>query len=194
MILRPPPAPFDPWSLGNTRFGEPFIWISAAVALVIGVILLVDYFNTKRISHLLWSVSFIGIWIYFHVLIAGGTYTMFLAPSVNFQAIWTEFIAMLLYLIPALLATGLYFEVFEDKRIGNIFGLFVVIMTFFIFVFKIDPSYGKNLVDDVDVMPGIAEFFLLGVVILAMYGIITSKRWEVQIPGIEFETRAPVAG
>lgn len=288
MILRPPAAPFDPWALGNTRFGESFIWIAAAVGLVFGVILLVDYFNTKRTSHLLWSISFIGIWIYFHTMISGGTYMSFLTP--NMQSMFSGFIAMLLYLIPALLAAGLVYEVFEDKRIGNYFMLFVTIMVFLIFIFKIDPAYGQNVIHndvpgpastrppfgptidhsaDIFILEGYAElcilillspsyaaiialplikaegtklslkvtpaelilsiagiiaaifgimvasiawqgwtnadtsefglvnsvldtfsFFLLGAVILGLYGIITSKRWEVQVPGIEFETRA----
>jgi len=136
MILQPPSTPPTVWELSYyENYVESLIWMAAIIAIIFGILTLVDYFNTRRRSQLVWSLSFFSVWIVFHQLIMDGDYSMLLGAV----------IATISALIPGLLAAGLFYALFEDKkilklRLGDIYLLFVVVMASVILIVKADPT------------------------------------------------------
>jgi hypothetical protein len=59
-------------------------------------------------------------------LIAGGDYEKILRPTVG--NLTGNVVAVLIYLIPALIAASLWFTSFKDRKFGNLFSIFAIIM------------------------------------------------------------------
>jgi hypothetical protein len=143
MILARPPSVFNPWNVGAERFNEAFLWIGAVAAAIFGLLLLVSYFNNHKKHILMWSFAFLGIWIYYHQLIAGGSWAFMidmLGPVASFRStgMWTMLAMALGLLIPALIASGLAYD--KDKKFGAIFTLYSVLMTMLYVVFMVLPN------------------------------------------------------
>ena len=70
----PPSGPFDPFEIGNYSWSDSLLWITAFIGLLVGTLLLVSWFTTRKKHILLWAFSFLGIWIFYHVMSASGSY------------------------------------------------------------------------------------------------------------------------
>lgn len=143
MIFARPPTVFDPWNVGAERFNEAFLWIGAVAAVIFGLLLLVSYFNNHKKHILMWAFAFLGIWIYYHQLIAGGSWRFMidmLGPVASFRStgMWTMLAMALGLLIPGLIASGLAYD--KDKKLGTIFTLYTVLMTMLYIVFMLLPN------------------------------------------------------
>jgi len=127
----PPPGPPNPWDVGEYQWASTFLWIVAIVSLVWGFLLIVSYINSRKRHHLLWGASFSIMWIGFHQVISTGDYAILLDGTMS---------AMLAF-IPGLLAAGLIMAVYKDKKFGDYYALFVLIMAILIGLIKYDPFY-----------------------------------------------------
>jgi len=132
VLFQPPSGPASPFDVGEQRYAETFLWITAIIGIIWAFLLIMSYIQTRKRHHLLWGASFSVMWIAFHQVIASGDYSIMLGPVM----------ALMLGFIPGLLAAGLLMAVFEDKKIiGNLFALFVLIMGILIALFKFDPFF-----------------------------------------------------
>ena len=150
-ILRPPTV-FDPFGVGTQRYSEPFLWIGAFAAVILAVLFLGSYFATRKKQLLIWAFAFAGIWIVYHQLIFGATYSFLmdpLGPVVGFRSagMFTLLTMALGLLIPGLIAGGLAYE--KDKKFGMIYTSYTVFMSMLFVVFMILPNsniFGAGLV------------------------------------------------
>jgi len=132
VLFQPPSGPASPFDVGEQRYAETFIWITAVIGIIWAFLLIMSYIQTRKRHHLLWGASFAVMWIAFHQVIASGDYSIMLGPVM----------ALMLGFIPGLLAAGLLMAVFDNKKIiGNLYALFVLIMGILIALFKFDPFY-----------------------------------------------------
>jgi hypothetical protein len=76
------------------------------------------------------------------VLIAGGDYEKILRPTVG--NLTGNVVAVLIYLIPALIAASLWFTSFKDRKFGNLFSIFVVVMCIATLFLKMDAPWKYN--------------------------------------------------
>lgn len=118
----------NPWALSSYRTADILLWVAAIIAAIAAFFLLMEYFNTKKTHHLLWGISLIMAYIIFHQVAMNGSYHDFL----------TTMMAAIIVLIPGLIATGLLYTTFEDKKFkgrfkyGQIYIAFLFIMAFLI--------------------------------------------------------------
>jgi hypothetical protein len=128
------------------------LWITGIAALIFGLFLLLDFFKNKKIHHLLWAIAFLVVLIAGLVLIFSNEYTLLLSPLV----------AALAVLIPGGIAAGLFFVVFEDKKLyGYIYLLFVIVMMVFIGITKAVDSPGASATVMVAHIPSSLAIILL---------------------------------
>ena len=145
VLFQPPSGPSSPFDVGEYQWASTFLWIVSIVSIVWGFLLIVDYINTRKRHHLLWGASFSLIWIGFHQVIGTGDFSILLEP----------FMSAMLAFIPGLLAAGLIMAVYKDKKWGDYYALFVLVMAILIGLFKYDPFYwfaGADWVSGVTVM------------------------------------------
>lgn len=141
MILQPAPSVFSPFDIGNWRWSESLLWITAFAALIFGILLLVDAINNRKVHHAIWAVAMIGEWIVLHALIVDGSYLKLLEPDI--AGVLDPFFLILSSFVPPLIAAGVLYASFEDKKIPNIFMIFVLCMIPVIVVAKLDPTNGQ---------------------------------------------------
>ena len=119
---------FSPWDLSSYRSADILLWVAAGIAVTFAFFLLVEYFNTKKINHVLWAFALVLTYIVFHIIANSGTY----------HDLLTSVAAGLSSLIPGLIAAGLLYSVFEDKKFlgrikyGQIYILFILTMSLLI--------------------------------------------------------------
>ena len=157
MILQPPSSYQGPLYIDNYEWSGSILWITAVAALIFGIFMLVAYINKRRIEHLLWSIAFCGIWIVFHQVIANGYYTLLIEPEMS--GLLDPIFIVLSSITPGLIAAGLIYAVFDDKKIGNLYLGFVSFMAIVIFIAKIDPSFELNW-EPMDLIESIAVMVL----------------------------------
>lgn len=118
---------FNPWALSEYRSADILLWVAGIIAVVFAFFLLVEYFNTKKINHVLWAISLIITFVVFHIVANSGTYSVLLS----------DVLAGLTTLIPGLIAAGLLYSVFEDKKLlgrfryGHVYIIFILVLTLF---------------------------------------------------------------
>lgn len=186
MILQPSASEYSPWDIGNTQFGDSFIWIAAFLGLIFGILLLVDYFNRRRTSQILWSISCLSIYVYFHVLIAGGDYEKILRPTVG--NLTGNVVAVLIYLIPALIAASLWFTSFKDRKFGNLFSTFAIVMLIATLILKLGTPW-KYL--GVSETPAIAELLALITLVPCYLSIIILPLLKIEDGKVSFDKYGP---
>lgn len=157
---------FNPFELGNYRWSEMLIWITMVIALAFAVLLFVDYLNNRNKAHLLWSVALAAIFavlnmaqMYANTTSGGrGSPTIFNFTGDYAILIWPDFgsipyviINTLMLMTPGLIAAGLLYATFDDKKFGDLTLMFNGIMVPIIIVFMCDPTNGAN-----EMMPGLA--------------------------------------
>jgi hypothetical protein len=152
MILQPPPAEFSAFDLSNWRWAEPFMWIAAFSALIIGLLLFVSAVNKKNMSHGIWATAMFGVWIVFHQVNNDGSYLKLVEPSM--AGMLDPFFLIFSTMIPGLIAAGLLYAAYDDKKLGNIFLIFLLVMIPILIVFKVDPTNGKF--EDMDLLESLA--------------------------------------
>ncbi len=130
VLFQPPSGPANPFDVGEYRWAELLLWITAIIGIIWGILLLFDYINTRKRHHLLWAASFSMTWIGFHQVISTGDFALLLDP----------FMSALLAFIPGLLAAGLLMAIFSEKKVlGNLYALFALLMAVAIGMAKFDP-------------------------------------------------------
>jgi hypothetical protein len=118
----------NPWALSSYRTADILLWVAAIVAAVAAFFLLMEFFKTKKTHHLLWGLALMMAYIIFHQVAMNGSYHDFL----------TTMMAAMLTLIPGLIATGLIYTTFEDRKFkdkikyGELYLIFLLIMSFLI--------------------------------------------------------------
>lgn len=165
---------FNPFTVGNYRWSEMLFWITSIFILAFGVLLFVDYLNNRNKSHLLWSVAFTSIFaVIYNVLTYAhttpgatrtdptvfdftGDYAQLLWP--NMQAINYVIINTLMWMTPALIAAGLLYATFDNKKFGDMFLIFMGIMLPIIIILMVDTTNETN--------PDIPGLAVLAVMIL----------------------------
>jgi hypothetical protein len=89
------------------------------LAVVMAFFLLMEYFNTRKTPHLLWSFALIFTFIAFHQVANTGSYTWL------FESWGTGF----MIIIPGLIASGVLLSTFESKPlIGQLYLLLIAIV------------------------------------------------------------------
>jgi len=100
--------------------------ITGVVALVMAILLARDYMMNKKIFHTAWAVSFLVLFIS-GVLIILFDYDILAEPLVN----------VVVAFIPACLAIGLFYAVWDDKPYGLYYAIFTIIMVGILAVVKL---------------------------------------------------------
>jgi hypothetical protein len=131
VLFQPPSGPPDPWDVGEYQWASLLLWIVCIVGIIWGFLLIVSYINTRKRHYLLWGASFSLIFIGFHQVIGTSDYGILL----------DGFMAAMLAFIPGLLAAGLLMAAYKDKKFGDYYALFALIMAILIGIFKFDPFY-----------------------------------------------------
>ena len=107
MIFQYPGSP-------HSYIANALLWIVLIIAAVYAFFLLVEYINTKEIHHLLWAMSFVVIFILYHMVANTSTFGVFDdSLSAGFTII-----------IPGLIAAGILYAVWGKEK--KLFGLFSV--------------------------------------------------------------------
>lgn len=138
-LLRPGTAVYSPWSIGNYDWGDPLILIVAVATLFVGLFLFASYLKSRKIHLLLWAFSLFGFWIFYHQMLMGGSYESLIGAGFGYD-VFSNFTAMLLALIPGLLAAGLCFD--KDKKLGLYYTLYVLVLTMLYIFFSITGNAG----------------------------------------------------
>lgn len=103
--------------------------ITGVVALVMAILLARDYMMNKKIYHAAWAVSFLVLFIS-GVLIILFDYDILAEPLVPVVAAF----------IPACLAIGLFYAVWDDKPYGLYYAIFTIIMVGILAVVRLLPD------------------------------------------------------
>lgn len=124
MVMLQSPNPLDPWVTSNYRHADILLWITVIICAIWAILVLVEYTNTHKIYHLMWTSVFFVATIVFHQVTFLGSYRFVISPIG----------AALTMSIPGGIATGILYSVFEDKRsvvkfrYGTIYLVFIFVM------------------------------------------------------------------
>ena len=124
VLLQPPVNPSDPWDTSNYRHADILLWITVIICAIWAIQILVEYLNTQKIYHLIWTSVFFIATIVFHQVTFLGTYRFVISPIG----------AVLTMYIPGGIATGILYSVFENKRslvkirYGTVYLAFIFVM------------------------------------------------------------------
>jgi hypothetical protein len=153
MIFQPPPSipVYDPFKVGNFRWTEPFLWIGIITAAAFALFLLIDYVKTNKKAHLLWCISLAGLSAIFYECMTmtqgsrggidyQGNWRIII--WLNFESIEMVFVSTLMLIIPGLIATGLVYETMEDKKLGDYFLYFTLVMDVIVMILIMVASNG----------------------------------------------------
>ncbi|NVM19038.1 MAG: hypothetical protein HWN80_15090 [Candidatus Lokiarchaeota archaeon] len=138
--------------------------ITGIAAILFGLFMLLDFLKNKKIYHLLWALAFIVLFVAGVVLIFSNDYSLLLSPLV----------AALAVLIPGGIAAGLYYAVFEDKKlVGHIFLIFVLVMIILVGIAKASASPGASATVMVAHIPS-----SLSIILLPLYTTFKTKKTD----------------
>ncbi len=101
--------------------------VTGVVALVMAVLLILDYLKNKKIYHVAWAFSFLILFVS-GVLIILFDFTILEEPLVPVVAAF----------IPACLAIGLFFAVWNDKPFGLYYTIFTIVMVVLLALVRLD--------------------------------------------------------
>lgn len=103
--------------------------ITGAVALVMAILLFLDYLKNRKAFHLAWAISFLVLFVSGVLIIIFG-YDILAEPLVPVVAAF----------IPACLVIGLFFAAWDDKPYGLYYTIFTVVMVFVLAVVRLLPD------------------------------------------------------
>ena len=138
-LLQPSTSEYSPWDIGNYMWGDPLILIVAVATLFVGLFVFASYLKSRKTHLLLWAFSLFGFWIFYHQMLIGGSLEVLIGAGFGYD-VFSNFTAMLLALIPGLLAAGLLFD--KDKKFGMYYLIYVVVLTVLYIVFLITGNAG----------------------------------------------------
>ena len=126
--------------------------ITGIAAILFGLFMLLDFLKNKKMYHLLWALAFVVLFVAGIVLIFTNDYSLLLSPLVSALAV----------LIPGGIAAGLYFAVFEEKKLyGYIYLLFILVMVILVGITKFMASPGASATVMVAHIPSSLSIILL---------------------------------
>jgi hypothetical protein len=138
--------------------------ITGIAAILFGLFMLLDFLKNKRIYHLLWAIAFIVLFVAGVVLIFTNDYSLLLSPLV----------AALAVLIPGGIAAGLYYAVFDEKKlVGHVFLIFVLVMVVLVGIAKASASPGASATVMVAHIPS-----SLSIILLPLYTTFKTKKTD----------------
>ncbi|MFX0012956.1 MAG: hypothetical protein ACFFB2_03945 [Promethearchaeota archaeon] len=105
--------------------------ITGLVALVMAVFLLLDFLKNRKVYHLAWAISFLVLFVSGVLIIING-FTILEEPLVPVVAAF----------IPACLAIGLFFVVWDDKPYGLLYTVYTVVMVAALAVVRLELLSG----------------------------------------------------
>ncbi|MBA7579785.1 hypothetical protein ES708_21661 [subsurface metagenome] len=70
----------NPWDTSNYRHADILIWITVILCAIWAILVLVEYINTHKIYHLIWSSVFFIATIVFHQITFLGTFRFVITP------------------------------------------------------------------------------------------------------------------
>ena len=114
--------------LETDLFGAITLLVVGVVAIVLALLLLKEYLASKKIYHLAWALSFL-------VLFISGVLIIFLGWD---EALKNALVPPVAALIPAGLAIGLLYAVFDDKKYGFYYAIYGLVVIALITVIKLD--------------------------------------------------------
>jgi len=123
MLFQPPSGPPDPWNMAEYFVGLPatMFWIVGVLSLILGFFAIVDYIKNRKEHHLAFGVALLLIWTILHQLNNYGNYEFLYVDPIILAGT---------SLILGLVAAGLIYNTFsEQKLIGHVWLLFVIVMT-----------------------------------------------------------------
>ena len=104
--------------------------ITGVVALIMGIILLYNYVKHKNLYHLLWSISFL-------VLFVAGA----LIILIDFTILNEPLIRIVAVLIPACLAIGLIYAVWQEKNYWWYYGIYILVFLVILVLVEYVPGF-----------------------------------------------------
>jgi hypothetical protein len=119
-------------------------------------------------------------------LIAGGDYEKMLRPTVG--NLTGNVVAGLLYLIPALIASSLWFTSFKDRKYGNLFSTFAIVMCIATLMLKLGTPW-KYL--GVSEAPAVAELLALITLVPCYLSIIILPLLKIEEGKVSLEVYGP---
>lgn len=168
MILQPPPAveTYNPFEVGNYRWAEMSLWIVLLFAAIFALFLLIDYVKTNKKTHLLWSIAVFGLAMTCYLVITQnfgsrggidyqGDWSILV--WLNYQSTQTIILNLVMVIIPGLIATGLLYETLEDKKIGDKFLYFTLVMDVVVMITMMVASNGLIRGADTDPLAGVND-------------------------------------
>jgi len=140
------------------------VLITGIAAILFGLFMLLDFLKNKKFYHLFWALAFIVLFVAGVVLVFTNDYSLLLSPLVSALAV----------LIPGGVAIGLYFAVFEEKKLyGYIYLVFVLIMVVLVGIAKAVTSPGASATVMVAHIPS-----SLSIILLPLYTTFRSKKTD----------------
>jgi hypothetical protein len=115
MLFQPGGGGFNAFSTGNYEWSGMFLWLCGLIVLVLAMVLLVDYINNRKMSHLFWSAAFGAQFWVFLMVTNTGTWESLINPT--FGDLQTAIPQILMLMIPALFASGLILETSDNKKL-----------------------------------------------------------------------------
>ena len=105
--------------------------VTGVVALIMAILLILDYLKNKKVYHVAWAISFLVLFVS-GVLIILNDFTILEEPLVPVVAAF----------IPACLAIGLFFAVWDDKPYGLYYTIFTIVMVVVLAVVRLELLEG----------------------------------------------------
>ncbi len=153
--------------------GIIFLLLTGLAAAAYGYFLLKNYFEEKKLYHLYWAISFL-------VLFVSGV----LIIIFDWDVLGAKLVPAVAALIPACLAIGLFYAVWEDKKYGFYFSLYAFLMIIVLAIYTLvgDDSLTPFLVMSIHVPSALV--IVLVPIYTAMQGITENSSIYFSIGGI----------
>ncbi|MFX1286324.1 MAG: hypothetical protein ACFFB5_22005 [Promethearchaeota archaeon] len=107
--------------------------VTGVVALVMAILLILNYLKNKKVYHIAWAISFLVLFVSGVLIILNG-FIILKEPLVPVVAAF----------IPACLAIGLFFAVWKDKPYGLFYTIFTVVMVLVLAVVRLELISGLD--------------------------------------------------
>ncbi|MHA1994061.1 MAG: hypothetical protein ACW97Z_05945 [Candidatus Hodarchaeales archaeon] len=114
--------------LDTDLMGAVVLLVVGVVAIILALLLLKEYLSSKKMYHLSWAISFL-------VLFVSGVLIIFLGWT---EALENPLVPPVAALIPAGLAIGLLYAVYDDTQYGFFYALYAIVVIGILTVIKLD--------------------------------------------------------
>lgn len=142
-------------------FAVVLLLVIGVVAVVMAILLILDYLKNKKVYHVAWAISFLVLFISGVLIILNG-YTILEEPLVPVVAAF----------IPACLVIGLFFATWDDKLYGVYYTIFTIVMVAILAVVRLLPDLANF---STPVLMGLHIPSGLAIVSIPLYTALTKK-------------------